>query len=79
MQSFENIGKELERRGKTQGLKELAQSPEGQRISRLVDGEALEKAARSGDTAAIKEIIHRVLSTGDGQKLAENVKKLMEE
>lgn len=79
MQNFENIGKELSRRGKTEGIKRIAESADGQRISRMVDPKALEQAAKSGDNAALKNILNSVLSTDEGKRLAESVKKLMQD
>lgn len=57
MKDFERIGKELERRGKTGSIKSIAESEDGQRISRMIDTEAVERAARSGDAAAMKNIL----------------------
>lgn len=79
MQNFENIGKELSRRGKTEDIKRIAESADGQCVSRMVDSRALEQAAKSGDNAALRDILSSVLSTAEGQRLAESVKKLMED
>ena len=75
---FERIGRELERQGKAEKLKNLADSEEGKAISQMVDAEAVQKAAKSGDAAALKAILSQVLSTSEGQRLAENLKKAME-
>lgn len=74
---FEKLGKELERQGKTEKLKSLADSDEGRAVSRMVDADALRNAAKSGDAKALKEILSQVLSTSEGQKLAENLKNAM--
>ena len=37
-----------------------------------------ERAAKSGDTAALKNILSQVLSTDEGKRLAEKLKKAME-
>ena len=75
---FEKLGRELQRQGKTEKLKSLADSEEGRAVSRMVDAEALQKAAKSGDAAALKSILSQVLSTSEGQRLAESLKKAME-
>lgn len=75
---FERIGRELERQGKAEKLKNIADSEEGKAISRMIDAEAVQKAAKSGDVAALKTILSQVLATGEGQRLAENLKKAME-
>ena len=79
MPNFEEIGRELERRGKTNTLKSLAESPDGQRLSRMLDAGAVEKAARSGDMNALKSMLSQVLSTDEGKRLAESVRKMMQE
>lgn len=75
---FERIGRELERQGKAEKLKSLADSEEGKAISQMIDADAVRKAAKSGDTAALKTILSQVLATSEGQRLAENLKKAME-
>ena len=74
---FEKIGKELQRQGKTEKLKSLADSEEGKAVSRMIDAEAVQKAARSGDAAALKTILSQVLSTSEGQRLAQSLKDAM--
>ena len=75
---FEKLGRELQRQGKTEKLKSLADSEEGRAVSRMVDAEAVQKAAKSGDAAALKSILSQVLSTSEGKRLAESLKKAME-
>ena len=79
MRDLESVGKELDRLGKTQKLKSITDSEDGQRIGRMLDQKALEKAARSGDTQALRGILSQVLGTDEGKRLAENLKKAMEE
>lgn len=79
MQNFESIGRELERRGKTDTLKSIAESPDGQKLSRMLDSQAVEKAARSGDMNALRSMLTQVLSTDEGKRLAENVRKMMQD
>ena len=78
MQDFEKISRELERRGKTETIRKLASSPEGQRISGMIDPQAVEKAARGGDTESLKNMLSKILATPEGKQLAESVKKMME-
>lgn len=78
MQNFEQLGRELEKRGKTDDIKRIADSPEGQRIGRMVDSAAVEQAARTGDSAALRNILGSVLATEDGKRLAESIRKMME-
>ena len=78
MQNFELLGKEPERRGKTEAVKKLAESPEGKSLAAMIDPQAVEQAARSGDADALRQLLSTVLSTREGQRLAENVRKMME-
>lgn len=78
MQNFSDVSRELEKRGKISEVKRLAESAEGQKISGMIDQKRLEKAAVSGDGEALKNILSSVLSTEEGRKLAENVRKMME-
>ena len=78
LNDFEKIGRELQRQGKTEKLKSLADSEEGKAVSRMIDAEAVQKAAKSGDAAALKTILSQVLSTSEGQRLAESLRKAME-
>ena len=77
MQNFEQIGRELQRRGKTEQIRQLAESEDGAKLARLVDANAVEQAARSGDGEALKAILSSVLNTREGRRLAEDVRKMM--
>ena len=77
MKDLERLGEELSRSGKGERLKSLADTAEGKAVSRMVDQEKLERAAKSGDTAALKDILSQVLSTDEGKRLAEKLKKAM--
>ena len=79
MQNFEELGRELDRRGKTDKLKALADSREVQKLGQMLDPAAVERAARSGDSQAIKSLLSSVLSTREGQKLAQSVQQLMKD
>jgi len=78
MQSFDGLRKELERSGKSAELNALAQSADGEKLSAMLDGEKLQRAAQSGDAASLRAMLGTVLSTEEGQRLAANIKKLME-
>ena len=79
MQSFETLGRERERQGKTERIKALAESDDGQKLSRMLDTRAVEDAARSGDGEALRRLLGQVLSTDEGKRLAENVRRLMQD
>ena len=79
MQNFEELGRELDRRGKTDKLKALADSEDMQRLGQMLDPTAVERAAKSGDSQALKKLLSSVLSTQAGQRLAQSVQQLMKD
>lgn len=79
MQNFEELGRELERRGKTEKLKALADSSDVQKLGKMLDPGEVERAARSGDSQAIKDLLSSVLNTKEGQRLAQSVQQLMKD
>ena len=78
MQNFEQLGKELERRGKAEDIKKLAESADGIKLAGMIDSRQMEMAARSGDADTLKALLQSVLQTQEGKRLAENVRKMME-
>ena len=78
MKDLEKLGAELNKSGKGEKLKSIADSAEGKAISRMVDSARVEQAAKSGDTAALRDILSQVLSTDEGKRLDEKLKKAME-
>ncbi len=78
MQNLETIGRELQRSGKAEDIRKLAASEDGQKLSAMLDGKAVEQAARSGDSEALRSLLEQVLRTREGQRLAENIQKLMQ-
>ena len=78
MQNLETIGRELQRSGKAEDIRKLAASEDRQKLSAMLDGKAVEQAARSGDSEALRSLLGQVLRTREGQRLAENIQKLMQ-
>ena len=78
MPNYEQLGRELERRGKTEDIKRIAESPDGQKLSQMINPAEIEQAAKSGDSDALRNMLSQVLSTDEGKRLAESVKKIME-
>ena len=77
MQDLEAIGRELWRRGKAEDLQKLADSADGQPLSRMLDGKAVEQAAKSGDGAALRRLLGTVLGTEEGRRLAEQIRRML--
>ena len=79
MQNLEQLGQELQRRGKGEDLRRLADSPEGKRLGQMLDAGAVESAARSGDGEALRKLLSGVLSTEEGKRFARQVKQMIQE
>lgn len=79
MKNFEEIGRSLERSGKADKIKQLADSADGQKISRMIDAKAMETAARNGDSQALKSMLGAVLSTDEGKRLAQELNRMMQD
>jgi phosphoribosylanthranilate isomerase len=78
MQNFEQLGKELERRGKADDIKRLAESEDGLKLAGMLNAQQIQQAAKTGDTEALKSLLSSVLQTQEGKRLAENVRKMMQ-
>ena len=61
-----------------ESIQKLAESPEGRKIRKLLgDEQKAAKALETGDTAELKQIMERVLSTEEGRRLAGRLKDLL--
>lgn len=79
MKSMEEAARALEQSGKADKLKALANSVDGRKLEGMLDVAEVERAAQSGDQAALRQILTRVLSTDEGKRLAEQLKKVMKD
>ncbi len=77
MRDLEAVARELKKQGKAESIRALADSADGQRLGKMIDTAAVEQAVRGGDSAALQQILRGVLSTAEGQRLAENIRKMM--
>ena len=71
---FAELKRELDSK---KALKAAAQSAAGQKLMQSMDGAEVERAMKSGDPAALKSILSRVLSTPEGRELAQQVQEAM--
>ena len=78
MQDLEKLAQELRRRGKTEGIRALADSADGQRLGSMIDGKEAERALRSGDSAALQQLLRNVLGTDEGRRLVTQLQGLMD-
>ncbi|MEG1633572.1 MAG: hypothetical protein RR314_05915 [Oscillospiraceae bacterium] len=74
---IEKLGKELTKSGKTDRLKAVADSADAKRLSEMLDGKAVERAALSGDSAALQSILRQVMETDEGKRLAKQLSDAM--
>ena len=79
MQDWEKIGEELKKSGRSGELNALAASADGQKLGRMVDAQALAEAARTGNTAALREAAGRLMATAEGQRMRAALQKLLQE
>ncbi|MCI9468924.1 MAG: hypothetical protein HFG45_06450 [Oscillospiraceae bacterium] len=78
MKNFESVEKQLVESGKADKIKAIADSADGQRLASRLDAQKVEQAAKSGDSEALRGILLEVLGTGEGKRLAEQLKRAME-
>ena len=78
MQELEKLAQELRRRGKTEGIRALADSADGRKLGSMIDGEAAQRALRSGDSAALQQLLRGVLGTDEGRRLVTELQSLIE-
>ena len=71
---FAELKRELESK---KAFKAAAQSEAGQKLLQQVDSAEVERAAKSGDAAALKSILSQVLSTPEGKEVAQKVQEAM--
>lgn len=73
MNDFEKMRQELIKNGKADQLKNVVNSAEGQKIGKMVDGNALKKAIAKGDKDTVNRVLAQVLSTDEGKALAKKI------
>ncbi len=79
MQNLEGLSGELLRGGRGERLRALASSRDGARLAGMLDAGAVERAAASGDTQALRALLSAALNTAEGRRLAEDIRRAMED
>lgn len=77
MNNFSELEKQLRGNPNAERLMKAADCAEGRRITQSLDQAAVERAAKSGDAAALQSILAQVLSTPDGKALAQKLQQAM--
>ena len=73
MKEFEKMSRELLTGGKKGAVDSVVNSKEGKSISKMVDGNALKKAAMEGDQETLNRILAKVMSTEDGKAFVRKI------
>ena len=76
MQNLDQMREELRRSGQAERLQSLAASPEGQKLGRMLDRQAVEAALQRGDAAALQQALGPLLASAEGQRLSRELEKL---
>jgi len=71
---IEKMSAELERSGKAEELRKLAESADGRA---LFDAAAVARAVSSGDREAMQGILRQVLNTDEGRRIAKQLSDAM--
>lgn len=75
MADLEALEREIRSSPAAETLKNAADSPEGRKVLEKLDTAKVSEAARTGDMQALKNILAGVLSTPEGQALAQKIRK----
>ena len=78
MKNFEDMERQLERSGKTDAVRAIAESKDGQKLLEKLDTNQLERAVESGDSDALRKILADVLRTGEGRRIAKRLNDTMQ-
>ena len=79
MKNFEDMERKLMESGKTDRVRAIAESKDGQTLLKKMDTDKVERAVQSGDSEALRSILMEVLRTGEGQRIAKELEKTMRE
>ena len=79
MKNFEDMERRLKDSGKTDAVRAIAESRDGQRLPEKLDTGRVERAVQSGDGEAVRSILMDVLRTGEGRRIAKQLEDLMKQ
>lgn len=74
---IEKMSAELERSGKAEELRKLAESVDGRALNAMFDAAAVARAVSSGDREAMQGILRQVLNTDEGRRIAKQLSDAM--
>ena len=77
MKNFEEMERKLAQSGKTDAVRAIAESKDGQQLLKKLDTGRVERAMQSGDGEALRSILMDVLKTSEGRRIAKQLSDTM--
>ena len=77
MKNFEDMERKLAQSGKTDAVRAIAESKDGQQLLKKLDTDRVERAMQAGDGEALRQILMDVLKTGEGRRIAKQLSDTM--
>ena len=77
MKNFEEMERKLAQSGKTDAVRAIAASKDGQQLLRKLDTDRVERAVQAGDGDALRSILMDVLKTSEGRRIAKQLNDTM--
>ena len=77
MKNFEEMERKLAQSGKTDAVRAIAESKDGQQLLKKLDTDRVERAMQSGDGEALRSILMDVLKTSEGRRIAKQLSDTM--
>ena len=77
MKNFEEMERKLAQSGKTDAVRAIAESKDGQQLLKKLDTNRVERAMQSGDGEALRSILMDVLKTNEGRRIAKQLNDTM--
>ncbi|MBQ3257935.1 MAG: hypothetical protein IJA67_11055 [Oscillospiraceae bacterium] len=77
MKNISDMERKLAASGKTDAVRAIAESKDGQKLLQKLDTGRIEKAMQSGDGEALRGILMDVLKTSEGRRIAQQLNDTM--
>ena len=77
MKNISDMERKLAQSGKTDAVRAIAASKDGQQLLKKLDTDRVERAMQSGDGEALRSILMDVLKTSEGRRIAKQLSDTM--
>lgn len=77
MKNISDMERKLAASGKTDAVRAIAESKDGQKLLQKLDTNRIERAVQSGDGEALRGILMDVLKTSEGRRIAQQLNDTM--